>query len=82
MKKLAQEMLEDRGVLLKDIAEIVLVLQQSYLPDLTLKECVKHIDKVLEKREVQNAILTGLVLDMYAEKKYVATTSSIYLRRG
>ncbi|WP_350342742.1 phosphatidylglycerophosphatase A [Proteinivorax tanatarense] len=68
MKILITEMLEERGVTLEDIAKIVLEIQKSYLPNLTLEECIMHVSKVLEKRETQNAVLTGLVMDMYAEK--------------
>ncbi|WP_353894098.1 phosphatidylglycerophosphatase A [Proteinivorax hydrogeniformans] len=68
MKNLAEEMLIERGVKLQDIGEIVLEIQKPYIPDLNLETCVEHVSKVLEKREAQNAILTGLVMDMYAEK--------------
>jgi len=60
--------LEKRGVQMKDIAELVLYLQKEYFPDLTIKECLFHVDKVLSKREVQNAILTGIQLDLLAEE--------------
>lgn len=61
------KMLKDRGVGLDCIAALVLELQLPYNSQLTLEECRTNVEKVLEKREVQNAILTGLVLDMYAE---------------
>jgi len=63
------EMLKRRGVDLKDIAEIVLFLQSSYYPDLTLEKCVENIEAVLRKREIIHAILTGIALDEMAEKK-------------
>ncbi|WP_091350940.1 phosphatidylglycerophosphatase A family protein [Anaerobranca gottschalkii] len=62
-------MLEERGVGIKDIAELVYELQKPYISTLTLEDCMENVGKVLEKREVQNAVLTGLVLDIYAEKK-------------
>lgn len=62
------ELLKQRRVSLEDIAEIVLFLQQDYFPDLTLEECVGHVRHVLTKREVQNAVLTGIQLDMLAEE--------------
>ncbi|MCC5910308.1 MAG: phosphatidylglycerophosphatase A [Clostridiaceae bacterium] len=67
MKKIAKEMLEERGVTIKDMAELVIELQKNYV-SLTLEEAMFNIEKVLQKREVQNAILTGIQLDKLAEK--------------
>lgn len=61
-------MLASRGVSLEQIAEIVLDLQRPYNAALSFEECLAHVDKVMEKREVQHAVLTGIVLDMMAEK--------------
>ncbi len=60
--------LEERGVRLEDIAQITLDLQIKYLPQLTFDLCLEHVRKVVMKREVQNAVLTGLELDVLAEK--------------
>lgn len=68
MKNFVIQLISDRGVELKDIADLVYTLQSAYGP-LTIEDCFESIDKVLAKREVQNAIITGVVLDMYAEKK-------------
>ncbi|MBU1141362.1 MAG: phosphatidylglycerophosphatase A [Firmicutes bacterium] len=62
------ERLASRGVILEEIAQIALDLQIKYLPKLTFELCHEHVKKVVMKREVQNAILTGLELDMLAEK--------------
>lgn len=59
--------LEKRGVSLQDIAELVVILQEPFYPDLTLEEAKHHVNKVLQKREVQNAVLTGIQLDLLAE---------------
>lgn len=64
-------LLECRGVRLVDIAEIVLAIQNGYFEDLTLEECVETVAAVIEKREVQHAIMTGIALDMLAEKGLV-----------
>jgi phosphatidylglycerophosphatase A len=56
-----------RGVELKEIAELTFFLQKDYLPSLTLEECLENVKQVLKKREVQNAVLTGIQLDMLAE---------------
>jgi len=60
--------LEERGVILEDIAQIALDLQIKYLPKLTFELCLEHVKKVVMKREVQHAVLTGLELDILAEK--------------
>ena len=53
---------------LTDIAELVMFLQQSYVQDLTIEICLEHVNAVLKKREVQNAIITGIQLDILAEQ--------------
>ncbi|ASS66410.1 MULTISPECIES: phosphatidylglycerophosphatase A [unclassified Paenibacillus] len=60
--------LEKRGVNKTQIAELALFLQKDYYPDLSLAECEENVDAVLAKREVQNAILTGIQLDVLAEE--------------
>ena len=66
------EKLKDRGVRLEDIAEITLDLQKKYLSQLTFELCLEHVTKVVMKREVQNAVLTGLELDILTEKGLVS----------
>jgi len=63
-----EEWLTNRGVTKTHIAELVLLLQKDYFPDLDLEECVNNVNAVLSKREVQNAILTGIQLDLLAEE--------------
>ncbi|MFW5790202.1 MAG: phosphatidylglycerophosphatase A [Bacillota bacterium] len=63
------EVLEDRGVTLSDIAELVKSLQEPFDPDITLETCYKNVEAVLKKREVAHAILTGVALDELAERK-------------
>jgi len=65
----ARQWLTERGVTLDDIAELVYYLQSKYHDDLKMEECLDNVDRVLTKREVQNAILTGIQLDMLAEEK-------------
>lgn len=60
--------LHKRGVSLTEIAELVMLLQKKYYPTLTMEECVHNVEMVLSKREVQNAVLTGIQLDMLAEE--------------
>lgn len=68
LRKLAVEWLARRGAPLTAIAELVHELQKPYLPHLTLEACLESVERVLDKREVQNAIFTGLSLDELAEK--------------
>lgn len=65
----ALELLKERGVELVEIADLVMFLQQSYIEDLTVDSCLEHVEAVLKKREVQNAIITGIQLDILAEQK-------------
>jgi len=61
-------LLEERGLKLIEIAELVHFLQKDYIKELTVEDCIVHVEAVLSKREVQNAILTGIQLDILAEK--------------
>jgi phosphatidylglycerophosphatase A len=62
------EWLAKRGVTTKQIAELVMFLQKDYYPELTPEECELYVQAVLSKREVQNAVLTGIQLDLLAEE--------------
>lgn len=64
----ARRWLKERGVTIQDIAELVFYLQQKYHKNLKIEECIENIERVLSKREVQNAIITGIQLDILAEK--------------
>lgn len=63
------ELLESRGVTIDDIAECARFLQADYHVDLKKEELLESVMSVLSKREVQHAILTGIELDIAAEKK-------------
>ncbi|WP_096190049.1 phosphatidylglycerophosphatase A family protein [Evansella halocellulosilytica] len=64
----ARKWLQERGVTIDDIAELVYYLQSNYVEDLSIETCKENIDRVLSKREVQNAIITGIQLDRLAEE--------------
>lgn len=82
----ALQLLSLRGVQLQDIAEIVFFLQSEYIPDLTVEKCMESVQAVLKKREVQNALMTGIQLDMLAEQgkllsplqEIIASDESLY----
>src|SRR5690625_1934357 len=84
--KKAITLLEERGVTIPDIAELVYYLQSLYHEDLEMSECIFNVKRVLAKREVQYAILTGVQLDVLAEEnklmdhlqETIATDESLY----
>lgn len=67
MKDIVIKRLRERGVSLEAMAELVFELQKDYV-EITLEEAIENVEKVLHKREVQHAILTGIELDVLAEK--------------
>ncbi|MEW6044864.1 MAG: phosphatidylglycerophosphatase A [Bacillota bacterium] len=64
----ARALLAMRGVDLDPIVRLVFRLQKPYVKDLTLEACRESVDHVVEKREVQFAVLTGVTLDVMAEE--------------
>ena len=68
VEKTARDWMVKRGVKLEDIADLVYFLQEKYHPNLQMDECLENVDRVLTKREVQNAVITGIQLDVLAEK--------------
>lgn len=68
MKQICINLLNSRGVTIDDITDVVYGLQKKYVPDLSKSVCEEAIYRVLGKREVQNAILTGVELDVLAEQ--------------
>lgn len=72
VKAAVEEKLARRGVELHDIALIVYEMQSPYNPSLTMEQCLESVQKVLEKRELQHAILVGIELDELAEKKMLS----------
>jgi len=67
LSKRTYDLLEERGVKLRDIANLVYFLQSEFYPNITVEECEINVKKVLTKREVQNAVITGIELDKLAE---------------
>ncbi|TXC91198.1 phosphatidylglycerophosphatase A [Metabacillus litoralis] len=86
VEKTARDWMVKRGVKLEDIADLVYFLQEKYHPDLKMEDCLENVDRVLTKREVQNAVLTGIQFDILAEKgqleeplqSIIATDESLY----
>ncbi len=80
LKQLVIAWLERRGVTLEDIAQLVYEVQQKYIPQLTLAACRESVERVLEKREVQNAVFTGIAIDELAEKGQLAEPLATMLK--
>ena len=64
----AMKRLLERDVTLEEIAELVYDLQAPYIKEITLDHCLENVKQVLKKREVQNAVLVGIELDVLAEE--------------
>lgn len=69
MKNIVIEHMLTRGITIDEIGDIVFDLQRKYNPNLTMETCIEAVNAVLEKREVQHAVLTGLALDSLAERE-------------
>lgn len=72
VKKAALDLLQKRGVTVLDIAKIVHKMQSPYNNGLDMAACIESVEAVLNKREVQHALLVGIELDMLAEKKMLS----------
>jgi phosphatidylglycerophosphatase A len=68
VKAAALKRLADRGVTIHDIAEVVYMMQAPYHVGLKMETCIESVHAVLEKREIQHALLVGTELDILAEK--------------
>lgn len=71
LAQISKDLLKERGVTLHDIAELVFFLQKNYHEQLTIDECMHNVERVLSKREVQNALITGIQLDKLAEQNII-----------
>lgn len=63
--------LEKRRIRIDDIAWLTWEIQSPYIENLNIQDARESVGAVLKKREVQNAILTGIFLDKAAEEEYV-----------
>ncbi|SDN22885.1 phosphatidylglycerophosphatase A family protein [Alkalicoccus daliensis] len=72
VEKAARDLLKERGVEIEDISDIVFQMQSQYSDTLTREDCTESVDAVLEKREIQHAVLVGIELDKLAEKNQLS----------
>lgn len=68
-------LLSERGVEISDIIDCVYFLQKDYIKDLKTADIEHCIHSVLEKREVQHALLTGIAIDKGTEEKTFGSDS-------
>jgi len=61
--------LEERGIHLNDMAELVYRLQKPYNPYLTLEECQEHIVGVLRKQQTYHTIQLSVKIDKGVEQQ-------------
>lgn len=69
LKTEAIALLQSRGVSLDEIVDCVYFLQQEYHQNLDKKVLMESVLSVLDKREVQFALMTAIELDILTEKK-------------
>lgn len=68
LTKMTIEALNERGVELDEIADIIFELQDKFYEGLTKEMCLESLNAVLKKREVVHAVLTGIEIDKAAER--------------
>lgn len=64
-----EALLLQRGVTKEDIIDCVYFLQAQYFDHLDKSRITYYVDSVLNKREVQQAIATGIAIDMATEAR-------------
>jgi len=69
MKDLCINLLSEKGASLEKMVDILYDIQIDYVPGLTHEICEENILAVLNKREVQHAVLTGIEIDRLVEEK-------------
>lgn len=72
VKMAVMERLRERGVTIEAIADIVYQMQVPYNPQLKIETCIESVLAVLNKREIQHAVLVGTELDILAEKNMLS----------
>ena len=65
------ELIESRGVAIREIAEVTFGLQKPHLDGITVEDAEEAVRAVIHKREAQFAIMTGLELDRLSEEGHL-----------
>lgn len=71
MYELVVKELNDNGVTIDSMIDILIDLQKPYIDNLSREVCEKNILAVLQKREAQHAILTGIEIDRLAQEGHL-----------
>ncbi len=69
MFELNVKALNKRGVTIKDIAEIAFRQQSRWKPDISMRECILSVEKILSLRDVFHIVQLGVELDVLTEQK-------------
>lgn len=68
MYQKCMDLLESRGVTMQDMVDCVVFLQKEFFDNIDEAKIRTNIVSVINKREVQHAILTGVYLDIATEE--------------
>lgn len=60
---------EDLGITIENLAELVFEFQSKHIKELTMDDAITAVKSVLNKREVQHALITAIDLDSQAMSK-------------
>ena len=71
------KLIESRGVKITDICECVVFLQKEYNKTITVESVKDVVLTILRKREVQNAVLTGINIDIAADKNKLESSELV-----
>ncbi len=75
------DLIAKRGITVDQMAKLLRKVQSQYIPDLTFEQCKESILMVMEKREVQNAVMTGIALDVLTEQGHIEEPLASILKR-
>jgi phosphatidylglycerophosphatase A len=64
-----EQLLNKRGVTVERIADLVYALAQPFHDRLRFEHCIESVRVLLDKREVQQTLFTGIALDEMAERR-------------
>ncbi|MFH5881163.1 MAG: phosphatidylglycerophosphatase A [Candidatus Izemoplasmataceae bacterium] len=63
--------LKDRGVTVKDIAEIAHMQQSKWSNDISMKECIDSVEKILSLRDTFHILQLGAEIDRLTEENLI-----------
>ena len=64
--------LKSRGVTVEDIAAIAYRQQSRWKKDISMKDCVDSVEKILSLRDVFHIVQLGIEIDVLTEKKLLS----------